>query len=365
MTEEIIPYGHQNIGGTDLEAVREVLVSDWLTQGPVVPQFENAVAKYVGAQFAVAFSSGTAALHGAAVVGGLRPRDVAVTTPLTFMASLNCIRYAGAVPYLVDIDPDTLNLDLAQLPEDTDGLVAVHYGGLPLDLRDLQQRPRLVIEDASHALGARTPYGQVGNCALSDMTTFSFHPVKPITTGEGGMVTTNSVELAESLRRFRNHGITPRPDAGAWSYEISELGFNYRMTDLQAALGLSQLRRLNGFISARNALATRYRMQLQDLPIALPPEAGDAFLHGYHLFPIQTGNRGRIFDALRSAGIMVQVHYVPAHHHPINADLGLKPGDLPACDAAYERLISLPIYPDLTESQQDRITETLRALLGR
>lgn len=339
------------------------MLSDRLTQGPLVPEFETAVADFVGSKFAVAFSSGTAALHGAASAGEIRSGEVIFTTPLTFIASLNCIRYVGCRPALVDIDPATLNVDLLQIPEVAAGLVAVHYAGLPVDLRQLRSRPQIVIEDASHSLGASTPLGPVGNCALSDMTVFSFHPVKPITTGEGGMVTTNSLELAESLRRFRNHDITPQPEKGAWYYTIREIAYNYRMHDIQGALGLSQLTKLSCFIERRNDIASRYRELLTDLPITLPPEAPDGFRHGYHLFAVQVDNRRQVFDRLRADGIDVQVHYVPAHHHPINTDLGHQPGDLPNCDAAYKRLLSLPIFPDLTDLQQDRIVNSLRTIL--
>ncbi len=363
MTNTRIPYGHQSIDDDDLAAVRRVLLGDWLTQGPSVPEFETALAGSVGSKFAVAFSSGTAALHGAAFAGGISPGEAIVTTPLTFIASLNCIRYMGARPTLVDIDPATLNIDLGRVPDDISGLVAVHYAGLPIDLRKLRSRPRIVIEDASHSLGASTPSGPVGNCALSDMTAFSFHPVKPITTGEGGVVTTNSPELAESLKRFRNHGITPQPQEAAWRYDVTELGYNYRMTDIQGALGLTQLRKLDGFIERRNLIADRYRALLADLPVVLPPQAEKGFRHGYHLFPVRVDNRRQVFDGLRAEGIGVQVHYVPAHHHTINQDLGFRPGDLPVCDAAYERLISLPIFPALTDRQQDRVVNALRAIL--
>ena len=353
MTNARIPYGHQSLDEDDLAAVRQVMLSDRLTQGPVIPEFERALANSVGSRFAIAFSSGTAALHGAAFVSGIN----------TFIASLNCIRYVGARPALIDIDPATLNIDLARVSGPVAGLVAVHYAGLPVDLRKLRSHPRVVIEDASHSLGASTPYGPVGNCTLSDMTVFSFHPVKPITTGEGGMVTTNSSVFAESLRRFRNHGITPQLQKGAWYYDVTELGYNYRMTDLQAALGLSQLQKLKCFVDRRNAIADRYRTLLADLSVLLPPEAEMGFRHGYHLFPVRVDNRRQVFDGLRAEGIDVQVHYVPAHHHPINTDLGYQPGDLPNCDAAYDRLISLPIFPDLTDRQQDRVVNALKTAL--
>lgn len=359
----MIPYGRQSVDDDDVAAVVRVLRSDWLTQGPTIERFEAAVADYVEAEFAVAFSSGTAALHGAAAVAGLGPGDSVVTSPLTFMASANCARYVGATPVLVDVDPSTWNLDLAQLPGDAVAVVAVHYAGLPAELATMPFRPSVVIEDAAHAFGARTADGPVGNCARSDMCCFSFHPVKPITTGEGGIVTTNDAALADALRRFRTHSIAPTPGQGGWSYEISELGFNYRMTDIHAALGLSQLTKVDRFISRRNELADRYRDLLTELPVGLPPAAPDGALHGYHIFPVQVPERRRIYDGLRDADIGVQVHYRPVHHHPISADIGLQPGDLPVCDTLHEQLLSLPIYPALTDTQQDTVVEELSKLL--
>lgn len=365
MTRRFIPYGRQSVDEDDVAAVVDVLHGDWLTQGPTIEAFERAVADRVEARHAVAFANGTAALHGAAAAAGLGPGDLVVTSPLTFMASANCARYVGADVGLVDIETETLNLDLAQVPARADAVVAVHYAGLPADLARLGVRPRVVIEDAAHALGASTPDGPVGNCARSDMCTFSFHPVKPVTTGEGGIVTTNDDELAARLRRFRSHDIVPAPEQGAWAYEISGLGFNYRITDIQAALGLSQMSKLDTFVARRNELADRYRSLMRDLPLQLPPAAPDGFTHGYHLFVIRVDNRGAVFDGLRAAGIGVQVHYVPVHHHPISADIGLRPGDLVVCDAEYERLISLPLYPALTETDQDRVVSTLAGLLDR
>jgi len=362
----MIPYGRQHVDEADIAAEVDVLRGDWLTQGPVIEQFEHAVAGYVGAEHAVAFSSGTAALHGAAWAAGLGPGDVLVTSPLTFMASANCARYVGATPALVDIHPDTWNLDLSQVPDTAAAVVAVHYAGLPVDLSDpgWTSRPRIVIEDAAHALGAMTPDGPVGNCAHSDLCCFSFHPVKPITTGEGGMVTTNSAELADRLRRFRTHGIERMPERGGWYYEIAEVGFNYRITDIQAALGLSQLAKLDGFIERRNAIADRYRELLADVDVGLPPAAPDGWRHGYHLFAVTVPDRRRVFDELRAAGIGVQVHYVPVHHHPVSRDIGAKPGDLPVCDRVYDGLISLPIHHGLSEPDQERVADGLRQALG-
>jgi dTDP-4-amino-4,6-dideoxygalactose transaminase len=234
---------------------------------------------------------------------------------------------------------------------------------LPADLEGLTHRPRVVIEDAAHALGAVTPDGPVGNCARSDMCMFSFHPVKAITTGEGGAVTTNSDELAERLRRFRNHGIVPKPDEGGWFYEIPQIGFNYRMTDLQAALGTSQLAKLDRFVNRRNELATRYCELLADLPVVLPPAAPSGWRHAYHLFAVQVPDRRGVYDRMRADGVGVQVHYVPIYRHPLYADLGVDPGDFPNTERAYAGLLSLPLFSDLTEDEQNRVVDVLRAAL--
>jgi len=359
----VIPYGRQSISEEDIAAVVDVLRGDWLTQGPTIDRFEESVAEYVGSRFAVAFSSGTAALHGAAAAAGLGPGDVVVTSPLTFMASANCARYVGAEPTVVDVDPSTWNIDLDHVPEDVAAVVPVHYAGLPVDLARFDRGARVIIEDAAHALGALTPDGPVGNCVHSDMCCFSTHPVKPITTGEGGLVTTNDEELATRLRRFRSHGIIRRPENGDWFYDITEIGFNYRMTDIQAALGLSQLARLDEFIRGRNEIALDYRRELADLPVGLPPEAPDGYRHGYHLFPVTVENRSEVFRSLREHGIGVQVHYVPIHHHPISSHMGLGVGDLPVCDQLYERLISLPVFPEMSDEALEFVLEGLNFAL--
>jgi perosamine synthetase len=360
----MIPYGRQSVDDDDIAAVVEVLRGDWLTQGPTIERFEDAVAGRVGARHAVAYSSGTAALHGAAAAAGFGDGDVVVTSPLTFMASANCVRYVGARPGLVDIDPATWNLDLSQVPSSAAGVIPVHYAGLPVQLDTWQPSPgSVVIEDAAHALGATTPSGPVGNCAHSAMACFSLHPVKPITTGEGGIVTTNDDELADRLRRFRSHGIVRRPELGGWVYEISDTGYNYRLTDIQAALGLSQLHRLDRFIDRRNEIAEQYRALLADLPIGLPPAAPSGYRHGYHLFAVRVGNRRSVYDRLRAAGIATQVHYVPIHHHPVSSDIELPGGGLPECDAVYEELLSLPIFPGLTDKDVGQVAEQLRVSL--
>ena len=359
----MIPYGRQHLDDGDIAAVVEVLRSDWLTTGPAIDRFEAAVAEYVGAAHAVAFSSATAALHGACAAAELGPGDVVATSPLTFIASANCARYVGAKPALIDIDPSTLNIDVQRVNKPLDALIPVHYAGLPVDLSALPHRPRVIIEDASHALGSHTQHGPIGNCVHSDMCVFSFHPVKPITTGEGGMVTTNDDELADRLRRFRSHGIVRSEDPHSWEYNAEDLGFNYRMTDIQAALGLHQLGRLDEFIERRNALADRYRELLADLPITLPPAAPAGTRHGYHLFAIQVHERERVFTALRKAGVGVQVHYVPVHHHSVSADIDVPAGGFPHADQVYAGLISLPLYVGLTESEQDRVVTELRSAL--
>ena len=356
----MIPYGRQHVDESDIAAVEKVLRSDWLTTGPAVPAFEDAVADYVGAEYAIAFSSATAALHGSCAAAGLGPGDVVHTSPLTFIASANCARYVGATPALIDIDPHTLNLDMTRVDASIEALIPVHYAGLPMQLSQLPDRPRVIIEDASHALGASSPDGPVGNCAFSDMCVFSFHPVKPITTGEGGMVTTNDADLARALREFRSQGIVRSEDPHSWEYDAATLGFNYRMTDIQAALGLQQLKRIDSFIGERNAIASRYREALTGSSVVLPPEAPPGSRHGYHLFAIQVEDRRRVFRELRERGIGVQVHYVPVHHHSVSSDITIPEEGFASADAAYERLISLPIYPGLSEREQDQVIDALR-----
>ena len=359
----MIPYGRQSIDEDDIASVIDVLRGDWLTQGPSIERFEEAVAQYVGAKFAVAYSSGTSALHGAAAAAGLGPGDVVATSPLTFMASANAARYVGAQPMLIDIHRDTWNIDMSAIPENVSAVIPVHYAGLPVDLSRTESNRQIIIEDAAHALGALTPDGPVGNCAHSDMCCFSFHPVKPITTAEGGMVTTNDPALAERLRLFRSHGIVRKSEQGAWYYEIAELGYHYRMTDIQATLGASQMNKLEKFMTRRNDIAERYRELLANSSVKLPPSAPNGFRHGYHLFPVLVENRRAVFDGMRDANIGVQVHYVPIHHHPISQDISQSAANLPVCESVYERLISLPIHPRLTNEDQDFVVKSLLSLL--
>jgi len=361
----VIPYGHQSVDDDDIAAVVSVLKGEWLTQGPTVDDFELAVAARVGAGYAVAFSSGTAALHAAAAVAGLGPGDRVATSALTFVASANCARYVGATPVFVDIDPETLNLDPRLVPQ-ADALIAVHYAGLPVNLRALHHRSRIVIEDASHAIGAETPDGPVGNCAQSDMCVFSFHPVKTVTTAEGGMVTTNDASLAGGLRRFRNHGIVRTTQPGAWAYDVASLGFNYRLSDLHAALGLSQLRKLDRFLDRRDHLALRYHELLVGMPVTTPPEAPHGVRHGRHLFPIRLGNRDRVFSGLRSRGIGVQVHYVPLYAHSSLSEFASDGrASFPNTEAAYSQLISLPLFPGLSDAEQEMVVDALGKELAK
>ena len=355
----MIPYGRQLVEDDDIAAVTAVLRGDRLTTGPAIDEFERALCRQTTAKHAVAFSNGTAALHAALSAAGIGPGDHVLTSPLSFVASANCARYVGASADFVDIDPKTLNLDPAAVGP-CDALVAVHYAGLPFDLSALTTRPRVIVEDAAHALGASTPDGPVGNCARSDLCTFSFHPVKAITTGEGGAVTTNSDALAAALRRFRSHGTVPRPEHGGWHYDVETLGYNYRLTDIQAALGTSQLSKLERFVTRRNELADRYRDLLAALPIDLPPAAPPGVRHAYHLFAVRVPERRAVYDAMHAAGIGVQVHYVPIYKHPLYADRGRSGADFPETERAYAGLLSLPLYPALRDAEQDHVVEVLK-----
>jgi dTDP-4-amino-4,6-dideoxygalactose transaminase len=359
----VIPYGRQLVDDNDIATVVAVLRGDWLTQGPSIEAFEHALCATTGAAHAVAFANGTLALHGALWAAGIGPGDTVATSPLSFVASASCALWVGAQVQFADIDPKTLNLDVGAVPP-CDALVAVHYAGLPVELGALPGRPRVIVEDAAHALGGSTPDGPVGNCARSDLCVFSFHPVKTITTGEGGAVTTNSPELAERLRRFRTHGIVRRPELGGWYYEIEELAPNARITDMQCALGTSQLAKLARFVQRRNELALRYRTLLADVPIDLPPEAPVGSRHAYHLFPVRVPQRRAVYDAMRADDIGVQVHYVPIYRHPLFAAMGFTPADFPEAERAYDGLLSLPLHAGLTDAEQDAVVASLVEAIG-
>ncbi|MDQ3721282.1 MAG: UDP-4-amino-4,6-dideoxy-N-acetyl-beta-L-altrosamine transaminase [Actinomycetota bacterium] len=379
MSERRLPYGRQEVSDADVDAVVAALRSELITQGPTVERFEHAFAEYVGAAHAVAFSSGTAALHGAAFAAGVEEGDEVITTPITFAASANCALYQGARPRFVDIDPATWNLDVeaaaSAVGERTRAVVAVSYGGLPVELGPLQGDFAL-IEDGCHALGGHRDGRKVGGPGGADMTCFSFHPVKAMTTGEGGMVTTEDPDLAHRLRTFRTHGITregmsPGPDDGGWYYEMQTLGFNYRITDLQCALGISQLSRLDRWVARRNELAAAYRELLaSEERIGLPPPAAAGSLHGYHLFPVRVragaGARHRAFEALRAAGVGVQVHYIPIYRLPYYRDeLGYPQDACPQAEALYSGLISLPMFPAMSDSDVEWVVAELSSALGQ
>ena len=385
----MIPYGRQSISERDIEAVGEVLRSDFLTQGPTVPRFEQAVADYCGAAHAVAVNSATSALHIACLALGVGPGDRVWTSPITFVASANCALYCGAEVDFVDIDPRTNNLSVERLAgklaqAKTAGtlpkvVIPVHLAGQPCDMAAIhalaQEYGFRLIEDAAHAIGARYMGEPVGDCRYSDITVFSFHPVKLITTGEGGMALTNEPALADRLARLRTHGITrdaaemTHPPDGPWYYQQIELGYNYRMTDIQAALGLSQLPRLEEFVARRHEIARRYDEAFEDAPLTSAWRSPDnrSALHLYviRLDPDAIGKTHReVFDALRSAGIGVGLHYIPVYRQPYYEPMGFKPADFPEAERYYGEAISLPIYPELTEDQQDRVVSSLRQAIG-
>ncbi len=367
--ERLLPYGRQSLDDADIHAVVEVLKSDWLTTGPKIAEFEERFAAWVGARHAVSYSSGTAALHGAAFAAGLGPGDEAITTPMTFCATANCILYQGATPVFADVSPDTLNLDPKEVSKKvsarTKAIFAVDYAGHPAALDELGQlaktqvpqgRSPLLIEDACHALGAEYHGKRVGG--IADMTVFSFHPVKHLTTGEGGMVATNDVRLAETLRRFRNHGISSearqRQEAGQWFYEMVLLGFNYRLTDIACALGLSQLEKLDANLARRREIAAQYAAAFRDLSAILVPAVRGGVNPAWHLYPIRlnlgtlSAGRGEIFRALRAENIGVNVHYIPVHQHPYYRERFKSKESYPVAEDAYERLISLPMFHSMT-----------------
>lgn len=384
----MIPYGRQDISQADIDTVVEVLKSDFLTQGPVAPRFEKAVADHVGAKRALTMNSATSALHVACAALGLGPGDRLWTSPVTFVASANCGLYCGAEVDFVDIDPDTYNLcpvalerkletaqKLGQLPKI---VVAVHLCGQPCDMQAIHKLSLRfgfrVIEDASHAIGGKYQDEFIGNCRFSDVTIFSFHPVKIITTAEGGMALTNNESLADRMELLRSHGITRDPGKmtqqpdGPWYYQQIDLGFNYRMTELQAALGLSQLERLDDFVERRHELANRYDQLLSGKPVKTPWQHPDSY-SGLHLYVIRLKldkiNRSHleVFKSLRDQGIGVNIHYIPVHTQPYYQNLGFSKGDFPEAESYYQEAISLPMFSGLTEDQQDAVVTALdRAL---
>lgn len=385
----MIPYGRQSISPEDVAAVTEVLRSDWLTQGPMVPRFERAVTGYVGAGWGVAVNSATSALHIACLALDVGPGDRVWTTPVTFVATANCARYCGADVDFVDIDPRTYNLCPDRLEDklraaDRAGclpkvVIPVHLCGQSSDMaaiRVLADRYGFrIIEDASHAIGASYRGRKVGDCAYSDIAVFSFHPVKIVTTGEGGMAVTQDQELAKRLARLRSHGITrypaemAHPPEGSWYYEQIELGFNYRMTDIHAALGLSQMSRLDEFVAARHEIAARYDRLLAPFAITRPWQHPDTH-SSLHLYVVRIpsgseyGTHREVFERLRSDGIGVNLHYIPVYRQPYYERMGFRPEEFPNAESYYREAISLPIFPTLTEEQQHAVVKSLTQRAG-
>ena len=385
----MIPYGKQEIVQADIEAVIGVLQSDFLTQGPQVPLFEKSVAEYCGAEYALAVNSATSALHIACLALGLTRGDWLWTTPITFVASANCGLYCGAQVDFVDIDPHTYNLSIDALKAKLEQakeedrlpkiLVAVHLCGQPCDMRSIHALSKeygfRVIEDASHAIGGRYQNEPIGNCRYSDITVFSFHPVKIITTAEGGMALTNYADLAQKMELLRSHGVTRDPNLmthapdGPWYYQQIALGFNYRMTEMQAALGLSQMQRLDTFVARRHRLAEAYNEQLSDLPITLPWQHPDSY-SGLHLYVIRlklnqiAKSHRQVFEELRTLGLGVNLHYIPVYTQPYYQKMGFQAGDFPEAERYYREAISIPLFHGMSDEQQSEVIQTLTKVLG-
>jgi UDP-4-amino-4,6-dideoxy-N-acetyl-beta-L-altrosamine transaminase len=383
-----IPYGRQEVTDEDVDAVVRVLKSDFLTQGPVVKRFEAAVAGRVGAAYATASNSATSSLHIACLALGVGPGDRVWTSPITFVASANCARYCGASVDFVDIDPDFYTLDPGALRAKLESarvsgtlpkvVIPVHLAGQPADMPAIHELSReynfRIIEDASHAIGGRCGNKPVGACEFSDITVFSFHPVKIITSGEGGMAVTNDPELARKMALYNSHGITRDPaylvneSHGGWYYEQTCLGFNYRMTDIQAALGLSQMHRLDEYVSRRHQLAVRYDAAFAGLPIVCPKRSA-ADYSGFHLYVIrlQSGasgpDRRTFFDRLRAENLGVNLHYIPVYRQPDFAQFNVLPADYPNAEAYYAEAVSLPLYPALSDEMQDHVIGCVRRAL--
>lgn len=389
LNKALIPYGRQDVSEADIQSVVDVLRSDWLTQGPAGPRFEQSVAQYCGSEHALAMNSATSALHVACLALGLGQGDWLWTSPNTFVASANCGLYCGAQVDFVDIDSRTYNMSVSALEEklitaELQGklpkvVIPVHFAGQSCEMKSIRalgdQYGFKIIEDASHAIGGKYKEHVIGSCTYSDITVFSFHPVKIITTAEGGMALTNSAELANSMRLLRNHGITRDTDQmtheadGAWYYQQIVLGYNYRMTDLQAALGVNQMTRLDEFVTRRHKLVARYDDLLSGFPVITPWQHPDTY-SSMHLYPIRlklkklTKSHSEVFDSLREQNIGVNLHYIPVHLQPFYQNLGFKIGDFPEAELYYTETISLPMYPALTEDQQNTIARTLeRSLL--
>lgn len=369
--ETFLPYGRQQVEEDDIAAVVEVLRSDWLTTGPAVERFERAFADFTGTSHAVAVNNGTAALHAAMAALGIGPGDEVIVPAITFVATANCVVYQGGTPVFADIDPRTLLIDPAdverKITPKTKAIIAVDYAGQPCAydaLRALARRHDLaLVSDACHALGGAYHGASVGS--LADLSTFSLHPVKPITTGEGGVITTNNEAYAAKMRQFRGHGITgdfrSREKQGAWAYEMTALGYNLRLSDIQCALGLTQLSKLPGWVKRRQALAARYDEAFADDPAVRPLDTAPDVSHGYHLYVVRVaGDRGAHFRALRAARIGVNVHYMPVYRHPFYQERGYARGLCPLAEAAYEQLLTLPLFPGMSGDDVDDVVRAVR-----
>jgi perosamine synthetase len=373
----MIPYSKQYIDEEDIKAVEEVLRSDWLTTGPKVAEFENAIATFVNAKHAVAVSSGTAALHCAMYALGIGPGDEVIVPTMTFAATANCIVFQGGRPVFVDVLPDTLLIDPdkieKKITKKTKAIISVDYTGHPCDYDRLKaitlKHDLALIDDACHALGAKYKGRKVG--ALADITVFSFHPVKHIATGEGGMVTTDNEELANRMHIFRNHGITTathqREKAGTWFYEMVDLGYNYRLTDIQCALGISQLKKLPSFLNRRREIAERYNNALVQFEGITPLSVMDDVFHAYHLYVVRLlkTNRTQAFTEFRKNGIGVNVHYIPVHLHPFyQKNFDTASGYCPVAETAYEQIVSIPIFPEMTNQDIEKVIAVIKKLFG-
>jgi UDP-4-amino-4,6-dideoxy-N-acetyl-beta-L-altrosamine transaminase len=385
----MIPYGRQDINQEDIEAVIAILKSDFLTQGPTVPEFEKKVAEYCGVNYGVAVNSATSALHIACMALDLGPGDYLWTSPNTFVASANCAIYCGAQVDFVDIDPRTYNLSVRKLEEkleeaEREGrlpkiVVPVHFAGQSCEMEEIHKLSQKygfkIIEDASHAIGGRYKNKKVGSCEFSDITVFSFHPVKIITTGEGGMAMTNQEDLAERMRRYRTHGITskkelmsPRPPDEIWNYQQIDLGYNYRMTDLEAALGISQMNRIDEFVSKRQTIAGIYDRELSKLPITTPWQHPDTY-SSYHLYSIRVNqeksgkSQKEVYEYLWQSGIAVNLHYIPVHRQPYYESKGFKSSDYPNAEIYHKEVLSIPVYASLNEDQLREVIEVITKAL--
>ncbi|MCW7466181.1 UDP-4-amino-4,6-dideoxy-N-acetyl-beta-L-altrosamine transaminase [Leptospira levettii] len=385
-----IPYGRHSIEQSDIDSVLEVLNSDFLTQGPQVPAFEKAISEFVSCEYAIAVNSATSALHLACLSLGVGPGDIVWTSPISFVASANCAMYCGADVDFVDIDPLSYNMSVERLSEKLElakrenklpkVIIPVHLAGQSCDMKSIFELKKIygfhIIEDASHAIGGDYLDKKVGSCQYSDITVFSFHPVKIITTGEGGMCVTNNLDIANFIYRLRSHGITRNPKEmteapdGSWYYQQIDLGYNYRMNDIQAALGLSQLKRLDQIVQKRHRIKDYYNKILSDLPLVLPQEM-DYAKSSLHLYVVQIkpkemkAGRKEVFERLRQSGILVNVHYIPIYHQPYyQKKYNFKYSDFPEAEKYYNNVISLPIYPELTKEDQDRIKEAIVKPIG-